>query len=201
MSNRGVWMGGLVASTCVVASAAGLLRLEAWNADRKQAKQDALATVQEMYDLISGPAGEARDWERFRAMFAEGGRLTFFTQGRPAQGDQVGTPPRMISWTPEEYVEKAGAHMASNPFYEHSTWDNAQVFGRMAHVMSAYETTVEPGGEAVARGVNSFQLVRDPNDPAAGWKVLLICWDTESPERPIPAEMTQMNQANVPTDD
>jgi len=196
-----MWMGGAVAATCVVASAGGLLHWNAAAAEREQARKDALATVQRMYDLISGPAGEERDWDAFRAMFAEGGKLTFFTQGRPAAGDQPGVPPRMVSWTPEEYVEKAGAHMASNPFYEHSTWDNAQVFGRMAHVMSAYETATEPGGEAVARGVNSFQLVRDPNDPGAGWKVLLICWDTESPERPIPAEMSRAAQANAPTGD
>ncbi len=201
MGKSVVWMGGAVAATCVVASTAGLLHLDERATARERAERDAIGTVQAMYDVISGPAGTDRDWDAFRSMFAEGGTLTFFTQGRPATADQEAVPPRRISWTPDEYVEKAGAHMASNAFYEQSTWDNAQVFGRIAHVMSAYETTTEPGGEAVARGVNSFQLVRDPADPDAPWKVLMICWDTESPERPIPAEMTRVGHAGVPTED
>ncbi len=199
MSRRGALVGVAVVCTGVFAGGAGYLTYEAREAANDRAS--ALAAVEQMYAVISGPAGQQRDWDEFRACFAEDGKLTFFTQGRPAQGEQEAIPPRRITWTPDEYVERAGAHMASNAFYERSTWNKVQVFGRMAHVMSAYETLTEPGGEAVARGVNSFQLVRDPADPESEWKVLLICWDTESPERPIPAEMTAEVRADVPTGD
>lgn len=199
MRNRSAWVGGVIAATSV-AAVAGWAHFDSVAEARARDKAQALATVEAMYDVISGAAGEQRDWDEFLSMFAEGGRLVFFTQGRPAMGDEPAVPARMVSWTPAEYMERAGAHMESNPFYERSTWNNAQVFGRMAHVMSAYETANEPGGEAVARGVNSVQLVRDPADPDAGWKVLMICWDSASPDRPIPPEMGGA-QAAAPTGD
>jgi len=69
-------------------------------------------------------------------------------------------------------------------------------------VFSTYETYTEEGGEAVARGINSIQLVKDPADEESGWKVLLIVWDTEAPGRPVPAGMLPANErADVPTDD
>ena len=33
------------------------------------------AIVAAVYDVISGPAGEARDWDRFRSLFLPGARL------------------------------------------------------------------------------------------------------------------------------
>jgi len=197
---RTLTIAAVVASTTAL-GAAGWYGYEASQQARSEA--EALAAVEAMYEVISGPAGEARDWDRFRSMFAEDGRLSLFTRGRPAGADgTAAVAPRRITWTPDEYVERAGTHMQTNAFYEEGVWSNVQMFGRMAHVFSTYETYNEPGGKAVARGINSIQLVKDPADEGAGWKVLLIVWDTEAPGRPVPAEMLPAGgRADVPTND
>lgn len=170
---------------------------------RANAEAEALATVNELYEVISGPAGQERDWDSFRGMFTEDGRMSLFAPERPAAADGTGgAPARRITWTPDEYVQRAGPYVKTNGFFEEGVWNNVQVFGRMAHVLSTYETYNEPGGPVVARGINSIQLVKDPADPSAEWKVLLIVWDTESPERPVPGAMMPANSsAVVPTDD
>ena len=40
------------------------------------------ALIAEVYEVISGPAGE-RDWERFRSLFAHGARLMPARRQRP----------------------------------------------------------------------------------------------------------------------
>ncbi len=201
---RTMTIAAVVISTATLAGA-GWYGVEASAQARSEA--EALAAVEAMYEVISGPAGQERDWDAFREMFTDDGRMSLFTRGRPAGGDGgvAGTgavAPKRITWTPDEYIERAGAHMESNSFYEASVWDNVQVFGRMAHVFSTYETYNELGGRAVARGVNSIQLVKDPADEGSGWKVLLIVWDTETPERPVPAGMLPADgRAEVETED
>ncbi len=195
----------ITVTACVLATSAiagaGWYGYEA--SERARAEAEVLSAVEGLYDVISGPAGQARDWDRFRSMFTEDGRMSLFAPERAAAADgSGGAPARRITWTPEEYIERAGPYVMSNGFFEEGVWNRVQVFGRMAHVFSTYETYNEPGGPAVARGINSIQLVKDPADPNGAWKVLLIVWDTESPQRPVPAEMLPARgRANVPTDD
>ena len=56
-----------------------------------------------------------------------------------------------------------------------------ETFGNIAHVFSTYESRRAPGEKPFARGINSFQLVRD----AKGWKVMTILWDSEREGNPI----------------
>src|SRR5438552_15817010 len=58
------------------------------------------AIIAALYDVISGPAGQARDWNRFRSLFARGARLI---PSRRAQGE----PPRPVVLTPDEYAQRA----------------------------------------------------------------------------------------------
>lgn len=37
------------------------------------------AVVEALYEVISGPADEPRDWDRFRALFLPGARVMAFT--------------------------------------------------------------------------------------------------------------------------
>jgi hypothetical protein len=126
-----------------------------------------------VYDVISGPAGP-RDWARFRAMFADGGRLIAI---RTTAG--VSTPTVM---TPGEYSQRAGANFLKNAFFEAEVAHRVETFGSIAHVFSTYESRRAPGEKPFARGINSFQLIRD----ATGWKVITILWDSEREGNPIP---------------
>src|ERR1700689_4757837 len=126
-----------------------------------------------VYDVISGPAG-ARDWARFRSLFADGGRLIAI---RTTAG--VSTPAVM---TPDEYAQRAGANFEKNAFYESEVARRVEMFGAIAHVFSTYESRRAPGEKPFARGINSFQLVHN----AKGWQVMTILWDSEREGNPMP---------------
>jgi hypothetical protein len=62
------------------------------------------AIIKALYDVISGPAGQKRDWNRFRSLFAPGARL--MPTGRRPDGVQV-----MRSLSPEEYATGIGPQL------------------------------------------------------------------------------------------
>jgi hypothetical protein len=46
------------------------------------------------------------------------------------------------------------------------------------HIASAYETKISPtASDAIERGINSLQLVREDDD----WRILSLCWDDHAP--------------------
>jgi len=185
---------GIAAALVVVSAAWAGVQAKAAS-ERAAAEAEVRSFVHGMYEVISGDAGEARDWDRFRAMFADDGKLSLFAPGRPPNGEGEGAvPARRIVWSPDDYIQRAGAHMEANAFYELEIHSEVRVFGRMAHVYSSYEAFRDPEGEPIARGINSIQLVRDPG--VDEWKVLLIIWDSETPELPLPAEMDHGGEAS-----
>jgi hypothetical protein len=138
--------------------------------------EDAVARV---YALISGPAGQARDWDAFRAMFVEGGNL-MVSAPTPAGGS------RLIVLTPDEYVQRSGARVEAAGFFERETGRRFERYGNVVHVWSAYEGRgAFDGREEVLVGINSFQLVR----VAEGWKVANLLWEQERPGNPVPADL------------
>jgi hypothetical protein len=64
-----------------------------------------------VYDAISGPAGEARNWDRFRSLFLPEARLV--PTGRAPDGTV-----RYLVWTPDEYIRAAGDQLEANGFFE-----------------------------------------------------------------------------------
>jgi hypothetical protein len=138
---------------------------------------DAILTV--LYDVISGPAGAPRDWDRFRSLFAPGARL--IPVRRTPDG---GATPGVM--TPDEFAATAGPRFQELGFFEREIGRTLDEFGHIAHVMSAYEsrrTATEPD-PSLGRGINSIQLLRDGNR----WWVVTIFWDSERAENPIPAK-------------
>jgi hypothetical protein len=125
------------------------------------------AVIDEMYDMISGPAGP-RDWSRQANCFLPDARQirTFIhSDGRPA----------MLAMDPEEYRENVTPFFAENPFFEVETARRIDVFGNMAHVWSEYEARTAPDDATPERrGINSIQLFRHPD---AGWRIVAMIWD------------------------
>jgi hypothetical protein len=131
------------------------------------------SVVKAVYEVISGPAG-SRDWTRFRSLFAEGGRLIAM---RTTAGTTV---PSLM--TPDDYVQRTTPNFEKNGFFETAVAQRIETFGTIAHVFSTYESRRAPGEKPFARGINSFQLVRQAN----AWKVMTILWDSEREGNPIP---------------
>jgi hypothetical protein len=131
------------------------------------------------YDVISGPAGHKRDWDRFRSLFYPGARL-IPTGKRPS--DTVVTS-RVIS--PDQYVERSSSFLEKQGFFERSIANHVDRYGNIAQVFSTYESRHNAtDAEPFQRGINSFQLMND----GKRWWILTIMWQGETPDNPIPAE-------------
>lgn len=124
------------------------------------------AIVKAVYEVLSGRADEARDWDRWRPLYARNARLI------PIERDSDGTPtPHALA--PEEYIESRTPFLAAGDFYEWETGREERRSGRMAHVWSIYEAGRTPGGELIRSGANSIQLWND----GLRWWILSVVWD------------------------
>ena len=135
------------------------------------------AILAALYDVISGPAGQKRDWDRFRSLFVPGAHLI------PVRSTAEGASARML--TPDEYATTAGAGLERNGFFEKEIHKTVESFGNIMHVFSTYEsrrTAADP--QPFARGINSIQLMKDGNR----WWVVNVYWDSERAGNPIPAK-------------
>lgn len=130
------------------------------------------AALDGVYAVISGPAGQARDWAKMRTLFTPDARLTAIG----AKGLQGGTV--------EDYIARSGPFLIKSGFTERELARRVEVFGDLAHAWSSYEGTGD-GGKLKVRGINSFQLVRQNGR----WLVQSIFWQHEGPARPLPADM------------
>ena len=137
------------------------------------------AIIAATYDVISGPAGKQRDWERERSLFYPGARLmpTATVAGR----NDVELAPLILDV--EGYIARVEPLFAKNGFYETEVARHVEHFGSIAHVWSTYESRRDPSDpEPFMRGINSIQLYYDGNR----WWIVTIYWQHESPEHSIP---------------
>ena len=132
--------------------------------------EDAIgAVIDEMYAMISGPAGP-RDWSRQANCFLADARQV------RTWVDQDGRPQRK-AMALDDYARDTQPFFDANPFYEIETRRRTDLFGNIAHVWSHYEARRAPDdAEPERRGVNSIQLFRDPDH---GWRIIHMIWDNE----------------------
>lgn len=134
------------------------------------------AIMAAVYDVISGPAGQARDWDRMRSLFVPGARL--IPTGRTPQGEA-----RHRVLTLEDYIRTSGPFLERNGFFESELGRVTERYGNVVHVFSSYDSKNKlEDPEPFARGVNSFQLWYD----GTRWWVVTIFWEGETPGNPIP---------------
>lgn len=133
------------------------------------------STVAAVYDTISGPAGQKRDWNRFRSLFVAGARM--MPIGPRGQGVFA---TRML--TVEDYVSRTEPLFEKESFFESEVARRVEQWGHMAHVFSTYESRHGKGEKPFARGINSFQLMND----GQRWWVVSILWEGERPDQPLP---------------
>lgn len=125
--------------------------------------------IDEMYAMISGPAGP-RDWSRQANCFLPEARQvrTFVDEDRK---------PGMLAMTLDEYSANTTPFFAANDFYEVETSRRIDLFGNIAHVWSAYEARNSPDDARPERsGINSIQLFRHPSH---GWRIIHMIWDNQ----------------------
>ena len=137
------------------------------------------AIMKAVYDVISGDAGKARDWDRFRSLFHKDARL--IPSGKNPQTGVIGA--RVL--TPEDYVRTSGPFLEKNGFHERELARHVDMYGNIAQVFSTYHAFKNAADkDPFMRGINSFQLLND----GKRWWVVTIYWQQESAENPIPKE-------------
>ncbi len=135
------------------------------------------AIMKAVYDVISGDAGKARDWDRFRSLFHKDARL--IPTGKNAQTGVVGAR----SLTPEDYITRTQGVFAKEGFHESEKARHTETYGNIVHAFSTYEAFRSLSDkQPFMRGINSFQLLND----GKRWWVVTIYWQAETPENPIP---------------
>ncbi|MBV9211542.1 MAG: hypothetical protein JOZ52_12970 [Acidobacteria bacterium] len=134
------------------------------------------AIIGALYDVISGPAGQKRDWNRLRSLFLPGARL--IPTGTRPNGE---TGARVL--TVEDYIAQAGPYLEGNGFFESETARRTDAFGNIAQVFSTYDSRHKAeDAKPFSRGINSIQLAFQEHR----WYVVTIFWDSERPDNPIP---------------
>jgi len=134
------------------------------------------AIVAALYDVISGPAGQSRNWDRFRSLFVPGARLI------PTGIGETGAVGHRIM-TPDEYASSSGPFLEERGFFETETARTSERFGQIAHAFSTYDSRwSETDEEPFARGINSIQLLHD----GERWSIVNIFWAAERPDLPLP---------------
>ncbi len=134
------------------------------------------AVVAALYDVISGGAGQKRDWDRMRSLFAPGARL--IPTGRRQDGTYG-----MRTWDVEQYISTAGPGLETGGFFEREIARRTERYGNVVHAFSTYESRRAASDERpFARGINSIQLWND----GRRWWIVSVFWEGERPDNPIP---------------
>ncbi len=135
------------------------------------------AIMKAVYDVISGEAGQKRDWDRFRTLFHPDARM--IPSGKNPQTGVFGAR----AFTPEEYIKRTEPVFAKEGFFERESARRTETFGNIAHIFSTYEAFhSQSDKKPFLRGINSFQLIND----GKRWWIMTIFWQAETPENPIP---------------
>jgi len=148
-----------------------------WPAAKKVSDVDTVDhLLASLYDVISGPAGKARNWDRFRSLFLPDGRLGVI---RPDTSERKGDA---VLLSPDMYVERDDPYFKTHGFFEHSMANRVEEFGNLVQVWSTYESRHAENDQPFARGVNAIQIVH-----AQGrfW-IASIMWDDERPGLTLP---------------
>ena len=135
------------------------------------------AIIAASYDVISGPAGKKRDWNRDRSLFYPGARL--IPTAKPGSND--GLAPQILDV--EGFIARVEPYFAEHGFFEKEIARRTEQFGHIAQVWSTYESRHDADDpEPFGRGINTIQLFYDGNR----WSIVNIFWQQESAEDPIP---------------
>jgi hypothetical protein len=141
---------------------------------------DAIITA--AYKLISGPAGQKRDWARIRSLFLPGARMIPVNRVAGVR-DAIGEALDALDF--DAYVSRVSEYFDNNGFFETEVARTTEQYDRIAHAFSSYESRHNVDDpEPFMRGINSIQLFYD----GRRWWIVSIYWQQEFPDKPIPEQ-------------
>jgi hypothetical protein len=132
--------------------------------------------VKAYYEVVTGPAGQPRDWARDRTLYIKDLRFVivdFDKNGQPA--------PKIVDH--QQFVDSSDANLTKG-FVEKEIYRVTERFGPIAHVWSTYESRRTETGPITMRGINSIELFWD----GKRWWIANAIWTDETKDNPIPKE-------------
>ncbi len=136
------------------------------------ARREVPRTVDEVIDAlyagVSGPAELTRDWSAFARLFLPNARIGVTSV---TEGDGVAIQLMDVA----EFGGLNDRASSGRGFFESEIHREQSGFGDVLHVWSAYEARRSPSEAPYARGANSLQMVRTPDD----WRIAALARDHE----------------------
>ncbi len=129
------------------------------------------------YDVISGPAGQPRQWSRDRSLYIP--HVQFVSLSTDSSGAI-----RAGVMDHQSFVDQSNEGLVRRGFFETEIHRVAHRFGNVVHVFSTYEMRERLDGPVIGRGINSVELFWD----GTRWWISAAQWDDERPGNPIPPE-------------
>jgi hypothetical protein len=138
-----------------------------------QYQQDVVsedAIIKALYNVISGPSTQNRDWDRFRNLFTKEARMMTVALHKDS-----GKVIRTI--TPEQYIERNGKRLQEIGFVEAELNRITESYGAVTHAFSTYKSDYTVNGNPMkAQGINSIQLFND----GKRYYIVSVYWDGDS---------------------
>ena len=164
-----------------------LLLIGCYNVSIAQTKIDSIpadtkdvesvqSIINALYNVISGPAGEKRNWPRMRTLFLPEAKMI-------ATGVRPGGVAVKRVMAVEDYINSSGPILEKDGFYESEIGNKTEQFGNIVHVFSTYESKRKATDEKpFMRGINSIQLWND----GKRWWIVSVLWQSENKDTQIP---------------
>ncbi len=121
------------------------------------------AIVKAFYEVISGPAGAPRQWQRDAQLHLP---QALFFQVRKDNSIRVETK--------AQYNARVDSWLVEHGFFEYEIERETRQYGNVAHVLSTYESKHTADGPVIGGGKNSIQLVYD----GARWWIASAAWNS-----------------------
>jgi hypothetical protein len=144
------------------------------------------SVVKAINETLSGRAGEARNWNRFRSLMAPDAR--FVTESVTAYG---AVRRRVLGV--EDLITSNEKTLATQGFFEHRVVIHDEVWAHLAVIVTAFEIRHAPGEAPFARGIKHFELTSD----GKRWFVESVVWEGETTASPLPPEAAAALEARA----
>lgn len=128
------------------------------------------SVIDKFYEIISGKAGEERDWDEFRALFfSEDSSLASMKYN----DEKVCITKRLDV---ESYIAGLNNFLKTNNFYEYGFNYKIIAIGSIANVYSEYAAKRKKEDmDIIKHGVNLIQLIQD----GQAWKIHSMLWQDQ----------------------
>lgn len=132
--------------------------------------------IQEIYDLVTFPAGTTPDWDAVRDLFIPEAIVVLRTSRDGATVFSVdGFVQDFVTFIDQANVQESG-------FTERILDTRSFVWGDIAHVLVLFDSDIPGDGREPRAGIDSFQLIKRDGR----WWIASITNERPSADRPLP---------------